>query len=85
MQKDSSFLRLLKKQSGELPELNMDLIDDLSDAFMSGDVTPLTMVAFAIVSQLGEAYDDGRLDVIEDVESTQQKVFLMIHPGHGNS
>jgi len=85
MQKDSSLLRLLKKQNGELPELNMDLIDDLSDAYMSGDVTPLTMVAFAIVSQLGDAYDDGRMDVIEDVENTQQKVLLMIHPGVGNS
>jgi len=85
MQKDSSLLRLLKKQNGELPELNMDLIDELSDAYMSGDVTPLTMVAFAIISQLGDAYDDGRMDVIEDVESTQQKVLLMIHPGVGNS
>ena len=52
MQKDSNFLRLLKKPSGELPPLDMDLIDELSDAFMSGDVTPLTQLAFAIISEL---------------------------------
>jgi hypothetical protein len=76
---------LLKKQNGELPELDMDLIDDLSGAYMSGDVTPLTMVAFAILSQLGEAYDDGRMDVMDDVESAQQTALLLIHPGVGNS
>lgn len=63
----------------------MDLIDDLSDAYMSGDVTPLTMVAFAIISQLADAYEDGRMEVIEDMENTHQKVMLMIHPGVGNS
>lgn len=84
-QKDSSFLRLLKKSNGELPQLDMELIDELSDAYMAGDVTPLTQVAFAIISELAESYDEGRMEVIEDVESTQQTAFLILHPGIGNS
>lgn len=84
-QKDSSFLRLLRKSSGELPELDMDLIDDLSDAYMAGDVTPLTQVAFAIMSEIGESYDQGRMEVMDDVESAQQTALLLMHPGIGNS
>ena len=85
MQKDSNFLRLLKKDSGRLPELDMGLIDELSDAYMSGDVTPITQLAFAIISELADSYDEGQADAMSDVENTQQKVFLMMHPGHGNS
>ena len=85
MQKDSIFLRLLKKNNGELPELDMDLIDNLSDSYMAGDVTPLTQLAFAIVSEVANAYDEGKLEVIEDVEQANQTAFLIMHPGLGNS
>lgn len=85
MQKDSIFLRLLKKETGELPELDMDLIDDLSDSYMAGDVTPLTQLAFAIVSEVANAYDEGKLEVIEDMEQANQTAFLIMHPGLGNS
>ena len=76
---------MLKKSNGELPELDMDLIDDLSDAYMAGDVTPLTQVAFAIMSEIGESYDQGRMEIIDDVESAQQTALLLMHPGVGNS
>lgn len=63
----------------------MDVVIDLSDAYSSGDISPINQLAFAIVSEIDEAYMDGREEAVEEEEKAKQSMFLMMHPGLGNS
>lgn len=63
----------------------MDVVMDLSDAYSSGDISPINQLAFAIASQIDEAYMEGHEEAIEEEERVKQSMFLMMHPGLGNS